>query len=246
MDHLRVQLSVKDAAQSLDEALQLRRAPAGVPTRPIEVAKPVVLPPWFIDRCRQAYLSVPFDADTRIVGVTSAFRGEGRSSVAIGIATALAADTREQTLLVECDLERPSFCDFFSLVNGKGLSEWLDGDAPLALVRMPYLPHMLMLPAGRAHPDPARLLYQLNETNFVGELKERFRNIVLDLPSMLDTAYSALAARLPDKLLVVVRYGMAQTTDLEKLIFLLGRERISGIVLNGTDFRTPSWLRRLL
>src|SRR5215472_13725813 len=210
-----MQLPVKDLLQSVDEALAPRRGAPGFATRATEIAKPVVLPPWFIDRCRRAYLSVPFNGDSRVLGVTSAFRGEGRSSVAIGIATALAADTREQTLLVECDLERPSFCDFFSLVNGKGLSEWLDGDAPLALVRMPYLPHMLMLPAGSAHPDPARLLYQLNETNFVGELKERFRNIVLDLPSMLDTAYSSLAARLPEKLLVVVRHGMTQTADLE-------------------------------
>jgi Mrp family chromosome partitioning ATPase len=237
---------VKDLLQSLDEALQPRRPAPGFATRPVEIAKPVVLPPWFIDRCRRAYLSVPFVGESRVVGVTSAFRGEGRSSVAIGIATALAADTREQTLLLECDVERPSFCDFFGLVNGRGLSDWLDGTAPLAMVRMPYLPHMLMLPAGSPHPDPARLLYQLNESNFIGELKGRFRNIVLDMPSMLDTAYSSLAAKLAEQLLVVVRYGMTQTGDLEKLIFLLGRERISGVVLNATDFQTPSWLQKLV
>lgn len=232
--------------QSVDDALQPRRPAPGFATRQGEVAKPLVLPPWFIDRCRRAYLSVPFQGESRVVGVTSAFRGEGRSSVAIGIATALAADTREQTLLLECDIEKPSFCDFFSLVSGRGLSDWLDGNAPLAMVRMPYLPHMLMLPAGSAHPDPARLLYQMNESNFIGELKSRFRNIVIDLPSMLDTAYSSLSARLPDQLLVVIRYGMTQSEDLEKLLFLLGRERISGIVLNGTSYNTPEWLRRLL
>jgi len=242
-----MQLPVKDLLQSLDDALQPRRQTAGFPARsPVEVAKPVVLPPWFIDRCRRAYLSIPFEGDSRVVGVTSAFRGEGRSSIAIGIATALAADTREQTLLLECDVEQPSFCDFFSLVNGRGLNDWLDGTAPLAMVRMPYLPHMLMLPAGSPHPDPARLLYQMNESNFIHELKDRFRNVVIDLPPMLDVAYSSLAVRLAEQLLVVVRHGVTQTEDLEKLIFLLGHERISGIVLNGTDFKTPGWLRRLI
>lgn len=236
---------VNDLLRSVDDALQPRRSTPGFAGRPTEIAKPVVLPPWFIDRCRRAYLSVPFEDDCRLVGVTSAFRGEGRSSVAIGIATAIAADTREHTLLLECDLERPSFCDFFGLMNGRGLSEWLDGVAPLTMVRMPYLPHMLMLPAGGAHPDPARLLYQMNESSFVGELRGRFRNIVLDLPSMLDTAYSSLAARLVEQLLVVVRYGTTQTSDLEKVMFLLGRDRVSGVVLNGTDFKTPGWLRRL-
>jgi polysaccharide biosynthesis transport protein len=241
-----LQLQVNDLVHSLDEALQPRRPSSGLASRPAELAKPVVLPPWFIDRCRRAYLSLPFAGESRVVGVTSAFRGEGRSSIAIGIATALAADTGEQTLLLECDLERPSFCDFFALVNGRGLSEWLDGTAPLALVRMPYLPHMLMLPAGSPHPDPARLLYQISESNFVGELRGRFRNIVIDLPSMLDVAYSSLAARLADQLLVVVRYGKTQSTDLEQLMYLLGPERVSGIVLNGTHFKTPEWLRRLL
>lgn len=240
-----MQLPVKDLLESVDEALQPRRA-QGFATRSVEMARPVVLPPWFIDRCRRAYLSVPFEGDSRVVGITSAFRGEGRSSVAIGVATALAADTREQTLLLECDVENPSFCDFFSLVNSRGLSEWLDGTAPLAMVRMPYLPHMLMLPAGSAHPDPARLLHQMNESNFIGELRGRFRNIVLDLPSMLDIAYSTLSARLPEHLLVVVRYGMTQVADLEKVMFLLGSQRVSGIILNGTDFKTPTWLRRLI
>ncbi len=239
-------LSLKDLLQSVDEALQPRRPTPGFAGRPTELAKPVVLPPWFIDRCRQAYLSVPFEGESRLVGITSAYRGEGRSSVAIGIATAIAADTREHTLLLECDLERPSFCDFFGLMNGRGLSEWLDGVSPLCMVRMPYLPHMLMLPAGSPHPDPARLLYQMNESNFVGELKARFRNIVLDLPSMLDVAYSSLSARLAEQLLVVVRHGTTETADLEKVMFLLGHERVSGVVLNGTDFKTPGWLRRLL
>ena len=240
-----MQLPVKDLLESVDEALQTRRT-TGLATRPIEIARPIVLPPWFIDRCRRAYLSVPFEGDRRVLGITSAFRGEGRSSVAIGIATALAADTHEQTLLIECDVEKPSFCDFFSLVNSRGLSEWLDGTAPLAMVRMPYLPHMLMLPAGGAHPDPARLLYQMNESNFIGELKERFRNIVLDLPSMLDTAYSTLSGRLPEQLLVVVRYGMTRVADLEQVMFLLGSQRVSGIILSRTDFKTPEWLRRLI
>jgi Mrp family chromosome partitioning ATPase len=105
---------------------------------------------------------------------------------------------------------------------------------------------LVVIPAGAPHPDPARLLYQITETNVIAELKSRFRNIVLDLPPMLDIAYSSLASRLAERILVVARYGETPTEDLERLIFLLGRERISGLVLNGTDFRTPGWLRRLL
>ena len=236
----------KELLESIDDALEVRRIGPGFVARPPEVAKPVGLPPWFIDRCRRAYLSAQLDADHRLIGVTSASHGEGKTSVAIGIATAIAADTREPTLLLECELERPSFCRFFGVPAERGLTEWLDNTAALRVIRVPYMPQLVVIPAGAPHPDPARLLYQITETNVIAELKSRFRNIVLDLPPMLDIAYSSLASRLAERILVVARYGETPTEDLERLIFLLGRERISGLVLNGTDFRTPGWLRRLL
>jgi hypothetical protein len=46
--------------------------------------------------------------------------------------------------------------------------------------------------------------------------------------------------------LVVARFGVTTVEDLEKVMFLLGPERVSGIVLNATEYRTPWWLRRLL
>jgi Mrp family chromosome partitioning ATPase len=231
---------------AIDAALEPRRPTPGFVVRPSESVKPVVLPPWYIDRCRQTYLSVSFEDTTRVIGVTSAQHGEGKTSVAIGMATAIAADTREPTLLLECDLERPAFCRVLGLSTEGGLAEWLAGHDSLRVVRMPYLPHMVVLPAGAPHRDPARLLYRMSESNTIADLKMRFRNIVLDLPPVLTTPYSALAARLPDRLLVVARYGVTPTQDLEQVVFLLGRERVSGVVLNATDYRTPSWLRRLL
>jgi hypothetical protein len=39
---------------------------------------------------------------------------------------------------------------------------------------------------------------------------------------------------------------MTLTSDLETLVTRIGKDRVSGIVLNGTDQRTPSWLRPLL
>lgn len=240
-----LQSAAKDLLGTIDAAMDVRRIGPGFIIRPPDFAKPVGLPPWFIDRCRRAYLSARQDTDHRVIGVTSASHGEGKSSVAIGIATAIAADTREPTLLLECELERPSFCDFFGVPAERGLTEWLDNTAALRIIRVPYLPQLVVIPAGAPHPDPARLLYQITETNVIADLTQRFRNIVLDLPPMLDIAYSSLASRLAERILVVARYGETPMEDLERLIFLLGRERISGLILNGTDFRTPGWLRRL-
>jgi len=232
--------------QAVDSALEIRRPASGFVVRPADPPKPVLLPPWFLDRCRQIYLSVTFDDVTRIIGVTSALPEEGKTSVAIGVASAIASDTREPTLLLETAFEKPALARSLGIGPEGGLAEWLESGAQLRLARMPYLPQLVVMPSGAAHRDPARLLYRMSESNALGQLTQRFRNIVLDLPSVLNVPYSSLAARLAERLVVVARHGVTNLDDLESVVFLLGRERVSGIVMNAADYRTPAWLRRLL
>jgi Mrp family chromosome partitioning ATPase len=61
---------------------------------------------------------------------------------------------------------------------------------------------------------------------------------------MLNLAYSSLATKLADRIVLVARYGVTPIDDIEQSVFLLGRERLVGVVLNGTDYKTPEWLRR--
>jgi len=76
--------------ESITEALSPRQTLPGFADPRIERASGVELPSWFVDRCRRAYLSVAFDAaaECRVLGVTSTAYGEGKTAVAIGIATA--------------------------------------------------------------------------------------------------------------------------------------------------------------
>jgi len=134
--------------------------------------------------------------------------------------------------------------DYFFTVSG--LSEWLDGESRLRILRAAPLPNLFVIPAGSPPVDPARVFYQLSESRLMAELQPRFANIVIDLPPVLDIAYGSLASKLAERIVLVARYGVTLVDDLEKVSFLLGRERLSGIMLNGTDYKTPGWLRRLL
>lgn len=240
-----IEAPFNDMIATLEDALRTRPAAPGFVAVPSAPARGIDLPPWFIDRCRRAYLSIPFEKPERVVGITSPTHGEGKTLVSIGIAMALAADTQEPTLLLECELERPSFHQFFDLPRERGLTEWLEGSAAPRVARLAYLPQLVVIQAGEPRPDPARLLYQLNGSNIIADLKAHFRNIVLDLPPLLDIAYSSLAAKMAENLLLVARSGVTRMDDLEKVMFLLGPERVSGIILNATEYRAPEWLRRL-
>lgn len=235
--------------QSVNEALARRQTMPGFADPRMERVNSIQLPPWFVDRCRRAYLSVPFDltAECRVLGVTSAAYGEGKTSVAIGIATAMAVDTKKPTLLIECDFAAPSFYKFFGLSEAGGLSEWLEGGSRLRIVRgAAHVPNIYVIPSGSAQSEPARFFYQLVDRNVLDGLRGIFGNVVIDLPPTLNISYSSLACALPDRLLIVARSRVTLTADLETLVTRIGKDRVSGIVLNGTDYRTPRWLRPLL
>ncbi len=237
-----------DLAETIRRALSPRPAGPGFAVRGAENVRPITMPPWFIDRCRRAYLSgMTEDADgCRVIGVTSALRGEGKTSLAIGIAMALAADTQRPTLLLECDMERPSFDRYFGFESRTGLVDWLDGSSTLRILRGGPLVNLFVIPSGAPRTDPSHLFYQLSEGGSIAELRRHFASVVIDLPPMLSIAYSSLASQLSEKILLVARYGVTPIEDIEKAVFLLGRERLSGIVLNGTEYRTPEGMRRLL
>ena len=114
------------------------------------------------------------------------------------------------------------------------------------MLRAAPLPNLFLIPAGAPPLDPARVFYQLSDSGLIAELRPRFANIVIDLPPVLDIAYGSLASKLAERIVLVAKYGVTLVDDLEKVSFLLGRERLSGIVLNATEYRTPGWLRRLL
>lgn len=235
--------------ESINEALSPRQTLPGFADPRLEHVNSIDLPSWFIDRCRQAYLSVPFEpsAGCRVVGITSASYGEGKTSVAIGIANAMAVDTNKPTLLMECDFADPTLYRFLGIDRGRGLGEWLDSGVRLRIVRGAALvPNLFVIPAGSPQNEPARSLYDLVDREVLLGLRSCFGNIVIDLPPALAISYGSLAYALADHLLIVVRSGVTITDDLERIVGQMGRDRVSGIVINGSDNRTPGWLRSLL
>jgi Mrp family chromosome partitioning ATPase len=236
-------------SQSINDALTRRQALPGFADPRLERINSIELPPWFIDRCRGAYLSVQFDPATecRVIGVTSAAYGEGKTSVAIGIATAMALDTKKPTLLIECDFASPSLYKFFGISEAGGLSDWLGGGSRLRIVRGAALvPNLFVIPAGTAQTEPARFFYQLVDRNVFEGLRGLFGNVVIDLPPILHISYGSLACALADRLLIVARSRLTQTADLETMVTRIGRNRLSGVVLTGADDRIPGWLRNFL
>ena len=139
------------------------------------------------------------DAPPKIVVVTSALPEEGKSTVAIGLATAVAQSGR-RTLLVECDLRRPVLATRLGIDNAPGLTDFLASNAaPAEILRTVAVTPpsgngavaaaepgpLVCITAGSPSPQPAELLGSQRFATFLAQVREVYDVIVLDTSPLL-------------------------------------------------------------
>ena len=88
---------------------------------------------------------------TRVLMVTSARPGEGKTFVSVNLALVFAQEVDAEILLIDGDAHRRSLTDLFDLKPYRGLADLLSGQAPLSEVLFQTdLPSLWIMPAGRA------------------------------------------------------------------------------------------------
>lgn len=211
-----------------------------------ECGQPLLLPARYLDQCRDAVRSVLFETDARVLGVTSAAPTAAKATLAAGIATTLAIDTGELTVLVECDPEFPTYRPMLGIPSDEGVVDWLRDETPLHVARMQALRNAYVIPAGGNGNDIGATFYQLTQTPLVQLLRRAFRNVVLNLPPVVSSGHSILATHLADRILLTAVAGDSKVPDLKRAVELLEPAQVHGVVLTDFESRIPAWLRRLL
>lgn len=176
------------------------------------------------------------------IGVTSALDGEGKSTVALGIATAMAADLDSPIVLVELNLARPTIHKSMGIPAQPGISEYLRGECPLPNALRQITENLFVLPAGDCRNDPARLIRMLTRANLLQRMDNSGAVLVLDLPPVLTASYGVLASSVADALVMVVRAGLTPEKMVKDAIARLDESTLRGIILNAARPSIPSWL----
>jgi Mrp family chromosome partitioning ATPase len=182
------------------------------------------------------------DRRLRRLGVTSASAGDGRSSVALGLAHTLAEGDRRRVLLVELDLSRPSLDRTFSLAPPEtGLRRFLEGDGgDVVTVRRLSPETVWILSAGKGEP---RLPEALSSPRLAALLKSAdrvFDYAVLDCPPLLAEPEASEVQEHLDGTIFVVRARHTKRDAVREAARLLDRDRLCGYVLNGRRGRARS------
>lgn len=181
------------------------------------------------------------------IAITSAIAGEGKSSLALGLATTLALDfPRRRIALIETDLRHAVLAEDFQLPPSPGLAEFLAEEAPLErITRSTAIENLTLIPAGELVDNPARLLRSGRLGMAFEILRQKYDLLLLDLPAVLPDSTAVTIAELADASLFVVRAGATPRQVFERALAQLGRERVRGVILNGSHSAIPGWIRRL-
>jgi capsular exopolysaccharide synthesis family protein len=168
--------------------------------------------------------------------ITSALPHDGKSTVTLNLATALAEKGKRNVLLVGADLHRATLSEQLGIPRRPGLAECLEeGLQPLSVIRRVEPLAWYLLPAGSAQTNPTELVQNGTVAETLKDLSRYFDWILIDSPPLTPLADALALNQLTDATLLVARAGRTPVQEVEKAVGLIGRKRLLGIVLNGVE-----------
>jgi Mrp family chromosome partitioning ATPase len=175
------------------------------------------------------------------IGMVSATRGEGKSTISIGLARTLALEADRRVLLLESDLRRPALDSYLGLGPCPGLVQYLDGEDDVVSVRRVLPGNFYLLSAGgdaaAARPE---VLGTRRMAALIAGARRVFDHIVVDCPPLLPVADSVTLQDHVDGFVFVVRSRHAPRDAVLRAMSLLKPERLKGLVFNAHEAILPT------
>jgi capsular exopolysaccharide synthesis family protein len=183
----------------------------------------------------------------RIIVITSANPGEGKTTVACNLALALAeigpSVLRQSVLLIDGDLRRPRLHEIFGVPSKWGLTDLLEGKTPpddsAQTVFKTGFRNLFLLPSGSPASNISSLLHSPRAVGFLNRMRREFHTVIIDAPPMLNLPDARILGRLADGVVLVVRSAdtVRYAAIAAKQRLMEDGTRVLGTILNQWDPR---------
>lgn len=206
-----------------------------------EKDRETALPPMVSESIRYVVASIllsQIDRKLRVIMVTSAVPGEGKTTLVREIGASL-AETGARTLLVETDMHKPELSKIAGDFKGDdGLSIYLSGNrSEMPRAKPTRNGNLFVVSAGPRPPNPAALLRSERFGAFLREMSKSFEFVLLDAPPVLAVADARVLSSQVDGVVMVVRAGKTPRSVMARsqAILRASGANVIGVLLNQAD-----------
>jgi succinoglycan biosynthesis transport protein ExoP len=184
------------------------------------------------------------NAHPQVLLVVSSFPGEGKTTVAMNLATALAK--QGTACVVDADLRRGDMATGFGVSSKLGLSDVLEGSINLekVLVSTPNVRQLAVVPSHSGNANAGQLVCSEAMRQVVNDLRQRFQYVIIDTAPLLPFADGQALSAIVDGLVFVGRSGITTRDAVRRSLEML--QQVSGapilqFVLNGADINSDDY-----
>ncbi len=179
------------------------------------------------------------ESASTIITVSSALKGEGKTTTVVNLGYTLARDLGKKTLLIDCDFRCPALHHYVTVPARAGLIQLLDGQAVLedCLSAIDEAPCSIISVGGwsEEHKELTRI-QQLSM--LLPKLRANFDYVILNCAPILPSATVGILASLADLLILVIRSGTTPKNAVQQALTMLGNTSDTSVILNGVELQT--------
>ena len=232
------------------KALENNKSEKGKPSQ-VELITSTTKPSLIADSFRATLTSILYSGENgdrpRVIVITSANPGEGKTTVASNLALALAeigpSVLMQSVLLIDGDLRKPRLHEIFGVPNRWGLTELLEGKTPPngceGMVYKTGFRNLNLLPAGSSTVNVAALLHSPRAHELLKRMRAEFHTVIIDTPPMMHMPDARILGRFADGVVLVVRSAQTMRDAAVAANQRLAEDgtRVLGTILNQWDPR---------
>lgn len=180
-------------------------------------------------------------SNSEVVFVTSTTKGEGKTFVAINLASSLVA-ANKKTLLIGCDLRNPQIHNYLNLKkNHVGVTNYLYDDSisldELIIKNSVEGLELNVVLSGDIPPNPAEMLMSSRFSQLIEEAKQKYDYLIIDTAPTILVTDTILISKYADITLYITRAGYTDTRLFPHIREIYEQKKLvnMGVVINGLD-----------
>jgi protein-tyrosine kinase len=182
--------------------------------------------------------SIADQRSSRLIMVTSARPGEGKTFISLNLALAFASERDVKALLVDIDTQHSSLQKILGISTELGIVDALAGNHELSEVLIQTnIPNLMVLPSGRGGPHVPELFSSNQMAILMAEMTRRFadRYIIIDTPPCMASSDAAALAPLVGQIVFIVEAHHTQQMEIEASLSMLSACPRISLLLNKSD-----------